>query len=102
MRYDTPITLCRTVPGAYDPATGDYAPDTAEETVVWASVAATRAETMRLLYGELRQGSLTAHVPHHLDAVFDRVRVGSRLYAVDSRRRLRAKESLVLSEVQGG
>lgn len=101
MRYDTPIYFCRMVPGPYNPETGDYEPDTPEETQVWASVMDTSTETMRLIYGEIRQGSLTVHIQNHYDGIFDRIRIGDQLYAVDRRRRLRVKESFVLSEVQG-
>ena len=100
MRYDTPIWFCRTVPGPYDPETGNYGPDTPEETQAWASVMDTSTETMRLVYGALRQGSLTVHLQNHYDSPFDHIRVGQKRYAVDRRRRLRVKESFILSEVQ--
>lgn len=99
MRYDTPIYFQRVTPGTYDPATGDYAPETVIETPRQASVMDTRTETLRLVYGEIRQGSLTIHIQNHYQEPFDRVRIGNKVYAVDYRRRLRVKESFVLSEV---
>lgn len=100
MRYDTPIYFQRIITGAYDPVTGDYGEDTVEETLRYASVMDTRTETMRLVYGEIRQGSLTVHIRNHYLDTFDRIRIGSKVYSVDYRRRLRVKESFVLSEVQ--
>lgn len=99
MRYDTPVYFQRITAGEYDPSTGDYGPDGAPETEVWASVLPTQRETLRLLYGELRQNSVTIHIQSHYEGVFDGVRIGNKVYRVDSRRRFRVKESFVLSEV---
>ena len=51
------------------------------------------------MYGELKQGSLTVHIQNHYTDPFDRIRIGEKHYRVDLRRRLRVKESFVLSEV---
>lgn len=99
MRYDTPVYFQRITTGAYDPSTGDYGPDGATETEVWASVLPTQRETLRLLYGELRQDSVTIHIQNRYEGLFDRVRIGNKVYRVDSRRGFRVKESFVLSEV---
>ena len=100
MRYDTPIYFQRVIQGEYNKATGDYDEDTVEETVRYASVMNTGTDTMRLLYGEIRQGSLTVHVQNRYNGSFDRIRIGNKVYAVDRRRTLRTKESFALSEVQ--
>lgn len=99
MRYDTPIYFQRITAGAYDPSTGNYADDAVVETARYASVMDTRDETKRLLYGEIRQGSLTVHIQNHYTDVFDRIRIGEKVYAVDYRRRLRVKETFIVSEV---
>ena len=100
MRYDTPIYFQKTTQGAYNPDTGDYGPDSITETLRYASVMDTGRETLRLVYGEIRQGSLTIHLQNHYDDSFDRIRVGDRLYTVDYARRLRVKQVFVVSEVQ--
>ena len=100
MRYDTPIYFQRILQGAYNAETGDYAPETVEETVRYASVMDTRTETMRLIYGDIREGSLTVHLPQPYRAPFDRIRVGERVFRADFKRDLRVKQSFVLSEVQ--
>ena len=100
MRYDTPIYFQRIVPGEYNKATGDYDEDTVEETARYASVMNTGTDTMRLLYGEIRQGGLTVHIQNRYNGPFDRIRIGNKVYAVDRRRTFRTKESFVLSEVQ--
>lgn len=100
LRYDTPIYFQRIVLGDYDASTGDYAESNVTETMQYASVMDTRTETMRLVYGEIRQGSVTAHIQNHYTEPFDRIRIGDTVYSMDYRRRLRVKESFVLSEVQ--
>lgn len=100
MRYDTPVYFRRILPGAYNTETGDYSADAFEETEVYASVMDTRTETMRLVYGEIRQGSKTIHLQNHYTDPFDQIRIGDKLYAVDYKRTLRVKQGFVLSEVQ--
>ena len=100
MRYDTPVYFQKITSGEYDPDTGNYGDDTVAEVARYASVMDTSRETMRLVYGEIRQGSLTIHLQNHYDDLFDRIRVGDRLYTVDYTRRLRVKQGFVVSEVQ--
>lgn len=99
MRYDTPIYFQRITAGEYDAETGNYAEDIVSETPRFASVMDTRTETMRLVYGAIRQGSMTVHIQNRYSHPFDRIRIGEKRYAVDYRRRLRTKETFVLSEV---
>ncbi|MGI6168295.1 MAG: hypothetical protein ACOYI4_01075 [Christensenellales bacterium] len=101
MRYDTPIYFQRIAPGAYDPATGDYADDDVSETKAYASITDTKEETMRLVYGEIKQGSLTVRLQNRYEEPFDYIRIGeTRRYTVDFRRRLRVKDVFFVSEVQ--
>ena len=100
MRYDTPIFFQMGVPGEYDKKTGNYGKDTVYEDERYASVMDTGAETMRLVYGSLRQGSLTIQLQNQYAKPFDRIRVGQKIYQVDSRRDLRTKQTFVVSEVQ--
>lgn len=99
MRYDTPIYFQTTTAGDYDEASGNYGPDKTEETAVLASVMDTSRETMHLLFGEIRQGTLTVQILNHYDAPFDRIRIGQKTYTVKSRRRLRTKETFIICEV---
>ena len=99
MRYDVPIYFQHITSGAFDPNTGDYGNDTIVETLRHASVMDARTETMRLIYGEVRQGSRIIHLQNHYTEPFDRIRIGEKVYAVDLRRMLRVKETFVVSEV---
>lgn len=100
MRYDKPIFFRAVIPGDYDESTGNYRDDSITETMVMASVMDTQTETMKLVYGDIRQGSLTLTIQNHYDQTFDNIRVGDKVYRVDRTRHLRVKQSFIVSEVQ--
>lgn len=99
MRYDTPIYMQTIRSGDYNPDTGDYEDGHIDEVEQIASVMDTGAEIMKLIYGGLKQGSLTIHLQNRYLDPFDRIRIGEKIYAVDASRRLRVKQSFVVSEV---
>lgn len=99
MRYDTPIYFQR-ITTDFDESTGNHGVSSLTETVRYASVTASSVETLNLVYGEIRQGSLTVRLQNHYDQPFDRIRIGETVYRVDSARPLRVKQSFVVSEVQ--
>lgn len=100
MRFDTPIYFQCITPGEYDASTGDYGEDTIAEELRYASVTDTGDETLRLVYGELKQGSKTIRLQMQYTKAFDRVRIGEKVYSVDKVRNLRTKQTFVVSEVQ--
>lgn len=100
MRFDTPVYFCSTKKGEYDPDTGNYKPDTVEETQCWASVTETRVDTLNLIYGEIKQGCYTVRLQNTYRKPVYRIRIGDKFYKVDFRRRLRTKDIFVVSEVQ--
>ena len=74
MRYDTPIYFQKVVPGEYDESTGDYNDDAVEETMKFASVISTDADTITLIYGKIKQGILTVSLQRHYTDPYDRIR----------------------------
>ena len=100
MRYDKPIYFQRIIPGAYDPDTGNYADDEITETKVFANVTETGVETLKLIYGDLTQGSVTIKLLQHYEKPFDRIRIGHRFYSVDFQKKHPTKHYLVCHEVQ--
>lgn len=104
MRFDTPVYFRQTIRGEYDPDTGNYAPNAAKETKLYASVTSAGVNTHRLVYGEIKQGSLVIRLQNHYDEPFDRIRIGegesAKFYSVDMKRPLRSKQIFVVSEVQ--
>lgn len=99
MRYDTPVYFQRVTSGEYDPETGNYGEDAVSETQKYASVMDTGTEMLKIVYGNIRQGSLTVQLQNHYKKPFDRIRVGDKAYCVDYTRKLRTKHIFVVSEV---
>ena len=100
MRFDTPVYFQR-IKSEYLVATGNYGISLLEEDMRRASVTDSGAQTLMLVYGELKQGSLTIRLQRPYDKPFDRIRIGEKFYRVDMKRNLRLKRTFVVSEVQG-
>lgn len=99
MRFDTPVYF-QTIEAEYDASTGDYKDVVAAEEKRWASVTDTGAETLNLIYGEIKQGVKTVRLQNYYDKPFDRVRIGRQVYRVDRARPLRLKYTLICCEAQ--
>lgn len=99
MRYDTLVYFQKNVSGEYNPDTGNYEDDTIKEAPKRASVMNTGTEMIELVYGSIRQGSLTIQLQNHYTEPFSRVRIGDKIYKVDHARKLRTKHVFVVSEV---
>lgn len=100
MRYDTPIYFEKLSPGVYDETVGDYGDPVVVSAKRLASVVNTSEKQMLLIYGGIRQGSKTISLLNAYVEVFDRIRVGTKLYTVDRRISLRTKQAFVCSEIQ--
>ena len=100
MRFDTPIYFQKITKGEYDASTGNYSNDIVEETLRYADVTDTGTQSLMLIYGTIKQGSLTVRLQNHYNEPFDRLRIGDVIYKVDSSRKLRMKHILIVSEVQ--
>lgn len=96
MRYNDHIFFQRVQSGEYDANTGNYADDTVTEVKKYASVTDSGANTLQLVYGEIKQGSKTIRLQRPYTQPFDRIRIGEKVYRVDFARR----SSYVVSEVQ--
>ena len=101
MRYDTPVYFQRSVPGKYDPNTGNYNDDTVTETKRYASVSDSSTNTLLLVYGAIKQGSLTIRLQRKYEEPFDYIRIGSKKYRVDRSRTVITKaQCFIVSEVK--
>lgn len=100
MRYDTPIFFRTYTRGEYDPNTGNYNADTVKETQAMASVVSADANTLRLIYGDLRQGAVKITLQNHRPEAFDDIRVGAKIYKADFVRLLRHKQTIIATEEQ--
>ena len=100
MRFDTPVYFER-IKSEYITDTGNYGVSLLESDMRRASVTDSGAQTMMLVYGALKQGSLTIRLQRPYYKPFDRIRIGEKFYHVDMKRNLRMKQTFVVSEVQG-
>lgn len=100
MRYDTMIYFQKLTQGEYDQETGDYKDDSVSEDQKQASVMDTTTQKMQVVYGMIKQGSLTLQLQNHYDHPFDQIRIGNKIYKVDYSRKLRTKQTFIVSEVQ--
>lgn len=100
MRYDTPVYFQRIQAGDYDPNTGNYGEDTIEEVKRYADVTDTGADTLRIVYGEIRQDSRVIRLQRPYKEPFNQIRVGDKVYTADYCRELRSKQTFIVSEVQ--
>lgn len=99
MRFDTPVYFQR-IKSEYDTSTGDYGISTVTEEMRRASVTDVGAETLRLIYGELKQGCLTIRLQNAYEKPFDQIRIGNSFYKADRVRKLRTKQTFIVSGVQ--
>lgn len=98
MRYDTKA-LFQYVEDDYD-SIGDYAETVKEEHTEYVSIASTDIQTMHLIYGEIRQGSITMHMQNYVPYAFNRVVINDVKYSVDQAFDLRFKKAYILSQCQ--
>lgn len=101
MRYDKVIFFVRET-SEYNAESGDYETTKTQEAARLASVQDTQTETMQVVYGGLKQGSLSIQLQYPYEEAFDYIKCGAKKYRVDYERRLRRKHTFVVSEVQNG
>ena len=83
MRFDKPVYFQTITPGKYNEETANYNPDTVAEVQMYASVTDTGVETLKTLYGKVKQGSLTIRLLRPYTANFNSIRVDDKTYTVD-------------------
>lgn len=98
MRFDTPVYFLTETEGAYDASTGDYSDPVTTEQEVYADITNTGTQTLSLLYGNIKENSLTVRTREFFNG--QRMRIGSKIYRVDKRRKLHDLTTYIVSEVQ--
>ena len=97
MRYITPVFFQCKEPGAFDPETHNYNADQIAEEMRYADVTQTGTDTLQMVYGTIKQKSLTIRLQRPYNKPFDNIRIGSKLYCVGFSR---GNKAFVISEVQ--
>lgn len=98
MRFDTPIYF-QTIKSEYIASSGNYGISSVTEKMRYASVTDTGDETLRLIYGEIKQGCKTIRLQRPYTEPFDRIRIGNKFYNAVKVRNLRNIQTLIVSEV---
>ena len=97
MRYDTPVFFQRVSSGEYNTDTHNYGEDKIIEVKKYANVIDTSTEQLQIVYGTIKQGSVTVHLQRPYTAAFDYIRIGEKRYRVDRDKR---HKCFIASEVQ--
>ena len=97
MRYDTKVIFQQVENTYLD--NGDYAETVVEEHIEYASIQNTDIQTMHIVYGEIRQGSITLSLQNYVGYTFNRVLINGKPYTVDQAINLRVKKAYILSEI---
>lgn len=97
MRYDKKVTFQK-VDEVYDKSTGDYTDQVTAEHTEYASIVDTDFQTMQIVYGALKQGSITMHLQNKVPFLFDRIMFEGKAYRVDQIINQRVKQAYILSE----
>lgn len=100
MRYDVKAHF-QQVEEQYNTITGDYAEEVVEDHIEYVAVQGTDIQTMHILYGGIRQGSITLHLQNFVGYAFNRVVIDNVPYVVDDAIDLRVKKVYILSQWQG-
>lgn len=82
MRYFLPVYFLH-VKGELNPATGNHEETIISEKLKRADVTDSATDVLKIVYGDLKQGSLTIRLQRPYTEPFNRIRVGEKLYRVD-------------------
>ena len=100
MRYDKVIYFRKEGAKTYDPETGNSKRADPVDEMRMASVVSTDIRTQNLIYGGIKQGSITLHLLAPYTKSFDYILYRGKKYRVDNAVTLRTKQAFVASEVQ--
>ena len=82
MRYTDRVKLIRAEGAMYDASTGNFTAPTSKEEVAPANVHSEDLETVKALFGEVRQGVIHVVLPCTALGRFDRLEYGGKSYKV--------------------
>lgn len=99
MRYDTKA-LFQLVEDDYN-SIGDYDETVKEQHTEYCAIQETDIQTMHIVYGEIRQGSITISLQNYIGYAFNRIVINGVPYVVDQAYTLRTKKVYIASQWQG-
>lgn len=98
MRYDKLVKF-QMVNSVYTDK-GDYEEQITSEYTEYASIVDTDFQTMAIVYGGIKQGSITLHLLNKVKYNFNRIVYEDKVYMVDQVINQRTKQAYILSQWQ--
>lgn len=98
MRYDKLVKF-QMVDSVYTNK-GDYEEQIINEYTEYASIVDTDFQTMAIVYGGIKQGSITLHLLNKVKYDFNRIVYEDKVYTVDQVINQRTKQAYILSQWQ--
>lgn len=98
MRYDKLVKF-QMVDSVYTDK-GDYEEQVLNEYTEYASIVDTDFQTMAIVYGGIKQGSITLHLLNKVKYDFNRIVYEGKVYTVDQVINQRTKQAYILSQWQ--
>lgn len=98
MRFDTKAFFLKETERTYDPESGNYTDNEITKDLVYCSKSPTNEKKMMIVYGKLKEDSLTIVLQNHYKKDFDYIEIDNKKYIVDSSKKLRNKHIFVISE----
>lgn len=98
MRYDKLVKF-QMVNSVYTDK-GDYEEQITSEYTEYASIVDTDFQTMAIVYGGIKQGSITLHLLNKVKYNFNRIVYEDKVYTVDQVINQRTKQAYILSQWQ--
>lgn len=98
MRYDKLVKF--QMVGSVYTNKGDYEEQVLNEYTEYASIVDTDFQTMAIVYGGIKQGSITLHLLNKVKYDFNRIVYEGKAYTVDQVINQRTKQAYILSQWQ--
>ena len=101
MRFDNNVYFQK-VELAFDATTGNSKERVVSEVKRYASITSAGIQSLNIVYGQIKEGSLVIRLQNEYNDSFDYICVGEKRYKADFSRPLRTKNTFIVSEVQDG
>jgi len=98
MRYDTPVYIQRTSPGAYNASTGNYASDTVTEEKVYVNLQSAETESKSIDHGAVMEETITVTFQNPPKSPFTSIKYNGKIYKMTSSLYPRTCKTFVLKE----
>ncbi len=100
MRYDKQVYFVKEGTKTYDPNTGDYTVSKPIKTMKWANISDAGTETLKILFGEIKQGTKIIRLKNNYKEPFDYIEIDGEKYTSTLKREYRMGCAFYVGESQ--